>query len=147
MVYLFALAWCLRNYPGIVPWWADHHRRKVWTNVSQTSTTQGILSFRWELQGTWQMWPSSPYPVQFFYECSTELSHNTTLGWTPGALSPGGVLRRDEWAEHGISPANHLGITELCLSCISHAMEQADEEDDVTPTGILWGYDLAPHLF
>lgn len=100
MVYLFALAWCLRNFPGIVPWWAGHHRRKVSTNVSQTSATQGIFSFRWELQGTWQMWPSSPYPVQLFYEWSIELSHNTTLGWTPGALSPAGVLRRDEWEEH-----------------------------------------------
>lgn len=99
MVYLFALAWCLRNYPGIGPWWADHHRRKVLTNVSQTSDAQGILCFRWELQGRWQMWPGSHQPVQLFYEWSLEMSHNTTLGWTPGALSPAGFLRRDEQAD------------------------------------------------
>lgn len=98
------------------------------------------------------MWPGSHQAVQLFYEWSLDLSHNTTLGWTPGALSPAGFLRRDEQADgahncHEKFPLIHLGITELRLPCIPHAMEQADEEEDVTLTGTLWEHDLAPDLF
>lgn len=129
MVDWCALAWCLRHYPGVGPWWAEHHRRKVSTNVSQTSDTQGILCLDGNCRGDGR-W--GPYPVQLFCEWSIELSHNTALGCTPGALSPARVLRRDEWAEHTTvvqnfpcrSFRNHWNLPPLH----PHAMEQADEK-------------------
>lgn len=92
-----------------------------------------------ELQGRWQIWPSSPCPVQLFHEWSVELSHSTALGWTLGLWSCWG-LGKEEWAEHTAAvqsfPCKPFRITELCLLCIP--MEQADEEEDVTtPTEIL----------
>lgn len=116
--------------------------------VSQTSDTQRTLCFKWELLGRWQLWPSSPDSVQQPYELSLDLSHNMTLFLLPGLLvllgSWEGLKRCSTQLSCKISLANHLGITRTFFP---HIMEQADEEEEATPTGKLWEYDLLPNLF
>lgn len=102
--------------------------KKTSTNVSQTSDAQGTLCFRWELLGRWQMWPGSS--VNGHQTCHTTRS----FSGLPGLLQ-----------SFKISLANHLRITELFFP--PKDTEQADKEEEVTPTGTLWEYDLAPNLF
>lgn len=96
------------------------------------------------------MRPSSPYAVQQSCEQSSDLSDNTTLLWPPRALSPAGFLREVIWVEHtGVLqnfPCKPFG--NHCTSLLPlQVREQADEEEEVTPTGTFWEYDLAPNLF